>query len=60
MTPEQERDYQEALRRIKEAAKNKSFTELAGLDLSNLQSMTRLPPKLARLTCSNRLLGANG
>ena len=46
MTPEEERDYQEALRRIKEAEENKS----AELDLSNLESLTRLPLELARLT----------
>jgi Leucine-rich repeat (LRR) protein len=46
MTPEEERDYQEALRRIKEAEENKS----AELDLSGLSALTRFPPELARLT----------
>jgi internalin A len=42
----EERDYQEALRRIKEAEENKS----PELDLSRLEYLTRLPPELARLT----------
>jgi hypothetical protein len=46
MTPEEERDYQEALRRIKEAEKNK----IVALDLSYLPNLTRFPPELARLT----------
>jgi Leucine-rich repeat (LRR) protein len=45
MTPE-EKDYQEALRRIQEAEDNKSVE----LDLSQLWDMTRLPPELKRLT----------
>jgi hypothetical protein len=46
MTPEEERDYQEALRRIKEAEKNKSVE----LDLGGLDYLTSFPPELARLT----------
>jgi len=46
MTPEEERDYQEAFRRIREAKENKS----AKLDLSNLSDLTRFPPELASLT----------
>jgi hypothetical protein len=43
---EQERDYQEALRRIKEAEDNKSVE----LDLSGLSYLTQLPPELASLS----------
>jgi Leucine-rich repeat (LRR) protein len=46
MTPEQEHDYQEALRRIKEAAENKNVE----LDLGKLSYLTRFPPELAHLT----------
>ena len=46
MTPEQEHDYQEALRRIEEARAHKS-TEL---DLSELTYLTRFPPELTSLT----------
>ena len=45
MTPEEERDYQEALRRIKEAEENKSVE----LDLDGLSNLTRFPPELADL-----------
>jgi hypothetical protein len=45
MTPEEERDYQEALRRIKEAEENKSVE----LDLCGLSNLTRFPPELADL-----------
>src|SRR6516162_3066721 len=40
MTPEEEHDYQEALRRIKEAKENESVE----LDLSGLPYLTRFPP----------------
>jgi len=46
MTPEQEHDYQKALRRIQEAKENKSVE----LDLSGLAHLTRFPPELAGLT----------
>jgi hypothetical protein len=46
MSPEEEHNYQEAVRRIKEAEENKS-TEL---DLSSLESLARFPPGLASLT----------
>jgi Leucine Rich repeats (2 copies) len=46
MTPEEERDYQEALRRIKEAEEKKSVE----LDLIRLEYLTRIPPELASLT----------
>jgi Leucine-rich repeat (LRR) protein len=42
----EEDDYQEALRRIKEAEENKD----TALDLSELEFLTRFPPELARLT----------
>lgn len=45
MTPEEEYDYQEALRRIKEAEENKS----PELDLGGLEHLTCFPPELARL-----------
>jgi len=45
MTPE-ERDYEEAKRRIQEAEDNKSVE----LDLSYLSDLTRFPPELANLT----------
>jgi hypothetical protein len=46
MTPEEEHDYQEALRRIREAQANKSVE----LDLAGLSHLTRFPPELASLT----------
>jgi hypothetical protein len=46
MTPEEERDYQEALRRIHDAEENKSVE----LVLSGLSSLTSFPPELAGLT----------
>jgi hypothetical protein len=46
MTPVEERDYQEALRRIQWAAENKSVE----LDLSELTYLTHFPPELAGLT----------
>jgi len=46
MTPEEEHDYQEAKRRIKEAEENKSVK----LILGNLSYLTRFPPELATLT----------
>ena len=46
MTPEEEQDYQEALRRIQEAEENKSVV----LDFSRLLNLTRFPPELASLT----------
>jgi hypothetical protein len=41
MTPEEEHDYQEAIRRIQEAEKNKSVE----LDLSYLSHLTCFPPE---------------
>jgi Leucine Rich repeats (2 copies) len=49
----EEYDYQEALRRIKEAEENKSIV-LGLLDLSGL-SLTRFPPELVRLTSLQKL-----
>jgi hypothetical protein len=51
MTPEEERDYQEALRRIKEAEKNKSVE----LDLGGLEYLNSFPPELASLTSLHSL-----
>jgi hypothetical protein len=42
MTREEEHDYQEAFRRIKEATENKNVE----LDLSGLSHLTRVPPEL--------------
>jgi hypothetical protein len=50
MTPE-ERDYREALRRIKEAEDNKSVE----LDLGRLEYLSSFPPELASLTSLQEL-----
>ena len=47
----EEDDYQEALRRIKEAEENKHIA----LDLSGLSNLTRLPLEPVRLTSLQRL-----
>jgi hypothetical protein len=51
----EERDYQEALRRIKEAEKNKSVE----LDLGGLEYLSSFPPELANLTSLQSLNLAN-